>query len=62
MSEEHKHEHPVVIAQTGNGNSAGVSTAEKTVLGNWSWHLAWVNHSLRNIGNESIELAKIEIK
>lgn len=62
----HQHKYPVLVVQVSDGESVvvvnGLATAEKTVIGNWSWHNAGVNHALRNIGESSAELVEVEIK
>lgn len=63
---EHLHDKPVVVVQVSDGNTTvveqGLSIAEKTVIGNWSWHDAGTRHVLKNIGTSEAELVEIEIK
>jgi len=65
-TQEHRHQYSVLVVQVSGGNSDVVenemSTAEKTVSGNWSWHEARTGHVLRNIGTADIELLEVEIK
>ena len=62
----HSHAHPVLVVQTGHGDSSvierGWPTAEKTVAGTWSVHEAGVEHALKNIGGTELELVEIEMK
>ena len=63
---EHLHNHPVIVVQVSDGNSnvvvQGVHAAEKTVIGNWSWHEAGVPHVLENTGTMDAELVEVEIR
>ncbi len=58
--------YPAVVIQTGPGHSdvliGDISTAEKTVSGNWSWHNAGVPFRLRNLGDEQVQLVIVEVR
>ncbi len=65
-TQEHQHDYPVIVVQVSDGNTEvveqGISTAVKTVTGNWSWHTGGVRHVLRNTGKVDAELVEVEIK
>ena len=62
----HQYPYPVLVVQVSDGNSMvienGRPTAEKTVIGNWSWHDAGTQYALRNVGTTDVELVEVEIK
>jgi hypothetical protein len=66
VSDEHVHQHPVVVIQTIMGNSdvteGGHSVDEKTVSGLFSYHKAGVAHRLHNLGDREVELVEVEVR
>jgi len=61
-----RYDSPAIVIQTSEGHSdvliEEVSTAEKTVSGNWSWHNEGIPFRLRNLGKREIHLVVVEVR